>query len=164
MWVSATEKVCHFREPVGTEGDRCPCEARNARACGERGAHPHTRRRCGGSPERPCRLPGQSLANVPMLHFGSGRKSGAMRLGCFWPRLPSLAWHLRISSQPSGAQAQGLPSLPDLSPSLPFFLCLLLPLLLLLPSPCLATPQSVWRKKESAYARPAPQVGPHGER
>lgn len=79
---------------VGTEGDRCPCEARNARACGERGAHPHTRRRCGGSPERPCRLPGQSLANVPMLHFGSGRKSGAMRLGCFWPRLPSLAWHL----------------------------------------------------------------------
>lgn len=44
---------------------------------------------------------------------------------------PSLAWHLGISSWRSEAQAQGLRSLPELSPPL----CLLLPRLSLLPSP-----------------------------
>lgn len=133
MWASVTEKGGGpLPGAVGTEGDRCPCEARNARGWGERGAHPHTRRRWRGSPVHPRCLPGQSLGKVPILHFGSGRKFKAMGLGCFWsPPLPSLAWHLCISSQPSGAQAEGLPSLPDLSPSLSFFLCLLLPLFLL---------------------------------
>lgn len=41
--------------------------------------------------------------------------------GVSGPPPSSLAWHLCISSQLSGAQAQGLPSLPDLSPSLSFF-------------------------------------------